>query len=211
MIKNWNEVSVGTYAEILKVCEREEPEDVEIGIVSILCGKSEDEVLKMNITDYQLLRKEAQFVASFPPIKAKCPKTVTLHGRKYDVVNDVRKMTAGQYIDFQTFSKMDLEKTVVEVLSCFLVPEGKTYGEYDLTEVYDDIREDLPVVVAYEMCAFFLSRLTLLTKATLSYSERMMRRMMRKTKDKEMRERIRESLTKIQEARTKINGVGLNA
>lgn len=210
-ITNWEQMSVGAYSELLEVCKLPEPEDVEIGIIALLCGVDEEEILRLKIDEYQVLRRQAQFIASFPPIRANCPKSVTLNGKKYTVTRDVRKMTAGAYIDFQTFSKSELEKVIVELLSCFLIPEGKEYGEYDTAVVHDDIRDYLPVVVAYEMAAFFLSRLTDLTKATLFFSERTMKKLLRKEKDEKMKAKMKETLNQVREIRSKISGVGLKA
>lgn len=211
MITDWGGITIGKYLSLLEVSHRTEPEDVEIGIVALLCDESEDKILGMAINDYQKLRKSAQFVASFPKIRAKCPKHIVLDGVKYNITRDVRKMSTAAYIDFQTYSKKDFKDSIVEVLSCFLIPDGKSYCDgYDVIDVHDDIRNHMPVVVAYEMAAFFLSRLQVLTMTTLFFSERMMRRMLRKEKDPKMREMMTERMKDLTEIRSRLSGVGLN-
>lgn len=210
-ITNWNEMSVGDYLELLDICNEPEVEDVEIGIVGLLCGIEEKDVLALPIREYQELRRQAQFVSEFPVIHPSCPKSIELNGKKYHITRNVKDMTAGQYIDFQTYSKIEFNKALVDLISCFVIPAGCEYAEdYDVEEVKNDIREYMSVVVAYSMSAFFFRQLQALTKATLLFSEKMMKKTIRKTKDEKTRKEMEEALQAMKAIRSKINGVGLN-
>ena len=209
-ITNWDEMSIAAYQELLEICEVPEAEDVEIGIVGLLCGVEEKDILALPLPEFQALRKAAQFVADFPAIHPNCPKNIVLNETKYEITRDVRKMTTGQYIDFQAYSKIEFNKALVDIISCFLIPQGFEYGEgYDMDKVKNDIREYMSVVVAYSMSAFFFRQLQVLTRATLLFSERVMKKTLRKTKDEETKKEMTEALQIMKELRSKISGDGL--
>jgi hypothetical protein len=208
-ITKWEEMTIGAYQDLLEICEYPEAEDVEIGIVGLLCGVEEKDILALPLTEYQELRRQSQFVAEFPDIHPSCPKHIELNGHKYDITRDVKGLSVGQYIDFQTYSKLEFNKALVNIISCFLVPHGCEYGEgYDMDEVDTDIREYMNIPTAYCMAAFFFKRLQALTKATLLFSVRTLKRAIRKEKDETKRKEMEEAMTVLKALRSKINGVG---
>ena len=156
--KNWQQITINDYMELQDIIIREEAVDVEVGIVALLCGVDEDEIGDLSIIEYQRLRREAQFIANLPEVHTHAPKTLTIGPAKYDVVTNMRKLTAAQYIDFQTYLKMgDGVNNLPNLLSVFIVPKGSKYGDesYNIDKLKNDIKEYLPVTTAFEMCGFF--------------------------------------------------------
>ena len=92
--KNWQQITINDYMELQDIIIREEAVDVEVGIVALLCGVDEDEIGDLSIIEYQRLRREAQFIASFPEVHNKAPKNITIGDAKYEVVTNMRKLTA---------------------------------------------------------------------------------------------------------------------
>ena len=178
-IDNYRDLPVGKYEEIVKLCETEMSEyDRRVAIVAILSGLTEDEVLHLPLdvfTDYSV---RSRF------IERECPenmipgvsKNYPIGGFVLLPVTDIRKITAAQYIDFQTFAQ-DRENKTVELLSCFLVPRGKEYNDgYDVLEVHKAIREEMSVAEALSLLAFFFKGWLLSIRNTLSYSARIVKR-----------------------------------
>lgn len=201
--KNWTQISINDYMELQEILEREDAVDAEIGIVALLCGVSEDEILDLPLPEYQRLRAEAQFIAQFPEVKNKAPKSITIGDYKYDVITNMRKLTTAQYIDFQTYLKQgDDVKNLPYLLSVFIVPKGCKYGddEYNIDDLAKDIKEYLPVVTAFEMCGFFQKTFLNSIKNTLFYLELKMGKA-KTEKEKEVKKAIRE-------LRSAINGGG---
>lgn len=201
--KNWTQISISDYMELQEIINREDAVDVEIGLVALLCGVGEEEILDLPLPEYQRLRSEAQFIAQFPEVKNKAPKSVTIGDKKYDIITNMRKLTTAQYIDFQTYLKLgDDVNNLPNLLSIFIIPKGSKYGDesYDLDKLKEDIKEYLPVVTAFEMCGFF--QLTFLNsiKNILFYLELKMRKA-KNPKEKKVKKAIRE-------LRSTINGVG---
>lgn len=204
IIDNYRKLPIGKYNEIVKLCETEMDEvDRKVKIVGILTGLTDDEVLALPLTDFTECCAKAKF------IDLPCPETlIPSVSKSYPVggfnlvpVTDMRKVTTAQYIDFLAFSK-DKEHNIVEMLSCFLVPKGMDYNEgYDILDVHNAIKEEMSVAEVLALLAFFFGSWTRSIHSTLSYSERMARRV----KDKEKRQMMME---RIAELRSTISGGG---
>ena len=204
IIDNYRKLPIGKYNEIVKLCETEMDEvDRKVKIVGILTGLTDDEVLALPLTDFTECCAKAKF------IDLPCPETlIPSVSKSYPVggfnlvpVTDMRKVTTAQYIDFLSFSK-DKEHNIVEMLSCFLVPKGMDYNEgYDILDVHNAIKEEMSVAEVLALLAFFFGSWTRSIHSTLSYSERMARRV----KDKEKRQMMME---RIAELRSTISGGG---
>ena len=195
IIDNYRKLPIGKYNEIVKLCETEMDEvDRKVKIVGILTGLTDDEVLALPLTEFTECCAKAKF------IDLPCPETlIPSVSKSYPVggfnlvpVTDMRKVTTAQYIDFLSFSK-DKEHNIVEMLSCFLVPKGMDYNEgYDILDVHNAIKEEMSVAEVLAVLAFFFGSWTRSIHSTLSYSERMARRLKDKTKRAMMMERIAE-------------------
>lgn len=209
--KSWSDITIADYMELQEIVKMEDAVDVEVGIVSLLCGVDEEQILSLPIPEYQRLRKECQFIANFPETKGKAPKSVTINGNKYDVITDVSKLTTGQYIDFQAYLKQDsLEKYLPNILTIFIIPKGCKYGDddYSIDDLAKDIEEYLPAVMAFEMCGFFLRAFLNSINVTLTYLTSKTKKWMRKAKTKEEKEKIQEIVEKMQKIPFKVNGDG---
>lgn len=203
-IKSFKDMSLKTYYDIDKLKNKEiDAVDFEIELISILCECSVNDILDLPISQYQALRAEAQFVADFPDIVPNCPDNMTINGHKYAISKDLSKVTTAQYIDFQNYLKM--ENNVQYVLSCFLIPEGKKYGQgYNVDDVINDIM-DLDIIDALTVCFFFINLYLTSIKVILHSLESKMKKEIKKTKNKEMKKQLTK---KLEEIHSLINGVG---
>lgn len=202
-IDDFSKLTLRKFYEIDKLKNTEDVVDYEIGVIAILCDCTTNDILELPIGEYKQLRAEAQFLANFPDIKPNCPDNITINGKKYDIMRDLDKVTTAQYIDFQSYLKM--ENNVQYVLSCFLIPEGKKYmSGYNIDEVINDILE-LDIKSALSVCFFFTSLYLLSISSILHSLESRLKKQIRKTKDKEMREKLMSLRTQIDSL---INGDG---
>ena len=201
--KNWTQISISDYMELQEIIKMEDIVDMEIGIIALLCGVSEDEILNLPIPEYQQLLASAHFISEFPKVKNKAPKSITIGNIKYDVITNMRKLTTAQYIDFQTYLRQGNDaRNLPNLLSIFIVPNGCKYGDegYDLDKLKEDIKEYLPVTTAFEMCGFFQKTFLNSIKNILFYLELKMRKGKTK-KEKEVKKAL-------QELRLMLNGGG---
>lgn len=196
IIDNYADLPVGKYLDILAANEGPaEDIDKQVATIAILTDRTEEEILSLPVPDYTVLARAADFLRHEDKGEHRLAKRYTLGGLALVPCTDARKMTTAQYIDFQTLTKDgDYDRHLPEVLSCFLVPEGKSYGEgYDFADVQDAIRRHLSVTDALSLLAFFFVSLQTLTDDFLTLSERATKAIRDKATRRAMRQRIREA------------------
>ena len=205
MIDNYNDLTVGKYQEIQAVLNGEVVEEyaTNISLVAILSDMTEDEVMNLDLKEYKVMNQKLSFLMEQPP-KRMVANTYKICGWELDTVLAIDKMTVAQYIDYQTFVK-DVDKYLVEILSVFLIPKGHKYNEgYDIIEVQKAIRDNLSIVDAFSLSAFFLLWYHCLTKATLTSLTRRLKKMKKEMKDKEKIQKMEQAITNLENV-----GVGL--
>lgn len=197
IIDNYRDLPLGKYEEIVKLCETDMTDvDRKVAIIAVLTGLTEDEVLRLPLDQFTEYSAKSRFIEKecppnlIPPIA----KSYPYGGLDLVPAKDIRKITAAQFIDFQTFSA-DRANKVPELLSCLLVPKGMDYNEgYDILEVHQAIRDEMPVAEALALLAFFFNGWMQSLRSTLSSSGRMARRIRNPEVRKEMTMRIKELL-----------------
>lgn len=206
MIDTYNKLTVGKYLEVKSIID-EDIEEIEkhIRLISVLNDMDEEEVENLDLVEFGKLNQKLIFLTEMP-----ARKMVATHykigGYDLEVVMNMQQMTVAQYIDYQTYLK-DSDKYLSELLSVFLIPKGKKYGEeYDIIDVQNAIRDNLTIVDALSMSAFFLLLYQSLTKATVESLTRRMKKMMKKSKNPQEIEKLQEVIQNLEDV-----GVGLHS
>ena len=213
--KNWKEISINTFKKLQEAIKDAPVTDDEtlnalnnnIAMLSVLCDVDEDAIVSLTTSEYVRLVNECNFLIDMP--KVKITDNYTINGKEYEVFLSLRNMTVAQYVDFQTFYK-EQEKYFSELLACFLIPKGMKYGEgYDIADVVKDVGEHFSIVDANSIMFFFVLLYQSLTKVTLNCSIRKIKKVMRKEKNKEQREKMEQAIMELKKARDLvINGNG---
>ena len=185
MIENYEALDLGRYMKIDKILRTPAEEiDKQVQIVAILADMTEKDVLLMPLADYTALAMRAAFLGSKCEHKVADGEPVVVGGMRLIPTKDFTKITTAQYVDFQTFAK-DFPSTLPELLSCFLVPEGKNYNDgYEVADVQKAVRE-ITLPVALGLTAFFFKQYNASIADSLTSLERMAR------KNPAMKERAR--------------------
>lgn len=170
----WNDLTIGQYERIYSIFKEDiDDEEKMIGVVTVVYGITEDEVMRQPLT------KTREMIASVEGLKTspddvRTKKRYRLKGKLYNVCLDADKITTAQYIDYQTYSK-DLESNIAEILSVVLIPRGKRYGEgYDVAKLIGDIRESFPLGDALSIAKVFRYRWLKSIRRSLLCSEALM-------------------------------------
>lgn len=195
IIDNYADLPVGLYMEILAT-SRADMEDIDkqVRIISLLSGMPETQVLTLPIPDYKALAAATEFLTE-PCQEGLVAKSYRLGGVELVPTSDLTKITAAQYIDFQTLSKGGDERTV-ELCSVFLVPKGCKYNVgYDIADVQDVIRRHLSVQDVVTLAAFFLRRYAELIVSSLTSCKRLIRRTKDAKKKAELEAKMAEAET----------------
>jgi hypothetical protein len=156
MIRSWDKLTIAKWQRILDI------ESIgfdwyekEIEILSVLCDKSKDELLKLSIGEIAEMKKAMEFLSIAP--SEKLPTSVMVGDIQHIVHYKVTDKTAGQFVDAMTFTK-DREKVnenLHNVLSIFVIPKGENYDGSKQQERAEYLREHLTMDVAHPMAVFF--------------------------------------------------------
>lgn len=187
--------------------------ELQVAIIGILNDMAEEEVLKLKVTDYSKLAGESNFLLEAYHPTAKCPNSIMLNGQKYSIIKDLKKLNTAQFIDYNTYMKMDdPDRFLAEVLSIFIIPEGKDYNDgYDIADVHQAIREYMPISVALNIAFFLRKKSQRLLERTITSLEVMMKMMKWKEKNQERKEQLMEAermLKELKQMTLHLDGVG---
>lgn len=200
MINSWDKLTIGKYQEIKEIINSGADDyEIKTEILSVLTDIDVEELLDMPIGRYNHLLQNMNFL-----LEERRPKMVNtkyvLEGQTFEVMLNVEKMTAAQFIDYQNYAK-DVDKNLINILTVFLIPKGHKYNDgYDIKEVARIIKDNLNVTEATALSAFFLEWYKGLLKATVSYLTRKMKRLAKKEKNKEVAEKMMEAIAHLEKS-----------
>lgn len=177
IIDSYARLPIGLYLDIVGVSRSDMDElDKQVRILALLAGKSEAEILALPIATYKEHVAAASFLGQ-PCKEGRIASSYKVGGFTLVPTTDIAKITAAQYIDFQTLSREGDAKTV-ELCSVFLIPKGCKYNdEYDIADVQRAIREGLTVQDVISLAAFFLTEYVASIRSSLTYCNRTIRRL----------------------------------
>ena len=208
IIDNYRDLPIGMYLDICEIDRRTDIDELhkQVQILSLLTGAAEEDIYNLPIDEYKELSAKSNYLRRPYDGEVLTAKTYKVGIFTLIPVEDFRKITTAQYIDFQTFSK-EGEKRVVEILSTMLVPKGSKYNQgYDVIEVQNAIRKDLSVAEALTLFAFFFVQYQQLIKDSLIYC----REEAMKIPDKEKRMQTLREIQKQEDLLLMKNGDGLH-
>ena len=188
---SWDNITIEKYYQIMDVLNDDCDDDItkNVKIVSILMDKDEQEIWDMDMTEAGGYINRLKFLNKFD-IPDHPNMKFNIGGYNLEVIKDVTKINVAQYVDFQNFVKLPLREGMDKILSIFLIPKDHKYNEgYDILDVQRVIRENMSFRVAEGLLGFFLRKYG----KSLIRSQIYCRRQIRKTKDTEMMEMLKEA------------------
>lgn len=197
MITAYNQMPITTYGKILDIIQDNSRDsiDKEVAMISILANKTPEEIENMPLVELRGLTSQLGFLTE---------KAEAVEVRKEYKVGDftlvpekkITKIKSGQFISFQEFAKVYRDnnadvKYIPYLLSCFLIPKGKTFAEgYEVEDVQEAIAEHLSIVDALSLTAFFLTLVKQSQANILHYLEWRLKLTRAKTKEQKMAKKM---------------------
>ncbi len=175
MITSYKQLPVGLYLDICEASQDASMDELakQVRILALLSGTTDDEILNMPIADYQRAVVASDFLQREYQPSGRCASSYKVGGYDLRPFADWTKMTAAQFIDYQTYAGKGTEPHIVEIVSVVLVPAGKKYGDgYDVADVQRAIRDNLSVADVLDIVAFFFSQYAAFLKDSLTYLKR---------------------------------------
>ena len=162
----WNNITLKQYLEIQKVSTSQLTDfDKTKQLIAIMCGR---DINHIPITEAGKYLQELKALLNTPIPQGKIHKEYTLNGNKYSLNSKIENITTAQFWDFTEYSKTPTQN-MAKMLSCFLIPKGKEYGETDIDQVLADL-ECLPIVDVNTIAFFLLTKFRKLQRTILVYS-----------------------------------------
>jgi len=131
MKKDWNNITIREYQEIVRISNDVALSDIEMytKIIACLYGVPYERVMQM--TPSELLDYDVSFLKTKEP-EFPIPQAIDINGRHFKVVQFVKDLKTGQFIDMQLIlSNCKDEKDMIEnfdkIISCFLLNESGRY------------------------------------------------------------------------------------
>lgn len=184
IIKDWKDVNLGMWQRMNEITQREDEIQRIVGFVALFNNMTEDDVLAMPLDEFKERMKELAWM-NVPPEIEQPKEEYTINGKQYVLTMNFHKLTTAQYIDFQSYTKSE---DYSQMLSVFLIPKGKKYGEgYDVFETQQDLKQ-MPVGEVLGLMGFFIVLYRSWSAALLKYSSRMLRKAAKREKSKELME-----------------------
>lgn len=210
--KSWKDININTFDKLKNITLSDDKSDLvglntNIELLSILCDCDEDDIANLTTSEFSYLLSQTEYLKEMP--KVDINDTYILNGTEYKVFLTLKEMSVAQYIDFQTFFK-EKEKYLKELLSIFLIPKGKKYGEgYSIDDTIKEIGEHLSIVEAKSILFFFIILYQSLTKVTLDCSIKDLKKVMKKTKNEDEKEKLNMAIMEMEKAKASVkNGLG---
>ena len=140
-LKNsWELLTYSDFEQLVQIGEANIPDHYRTThILSVLTGEDVEYIEDLPVTVFMKLASQLAFLNDKP--KATPHKNeYEVNGRKYILKAEVDKICTAQFLDYGNYIKEENPSTV-KLASCFLIPEGHTYGDgYDINQVLSDIR-----------------------------------------------------------------------
>lgn len=158
MKNSWNQITVNEFIQLEQLLQADIPESYRTShVVALLTNKSLDEIESLTAVAYTALARQLSFISEEPKYNELKDEYI-INDRKYILKADLTQISTAQYIDYQNYMKEE-EKDVTKLLSCWLIPDGKEYGDgYDMKTVIGDMG-DLPLQDSLAICFFFPKQL----------------------------------------------------
>ena len=202
MKTSWRNVKINEYFELKEKLDDTSLQDYEKEIIKMafITGKSEEEILNLNINEFKKLQETGSWLNEFDINQKPSFKNIILNGKKYKIDIDLHNFTVAQYVDFQTlYGKFKEDhKSIGNLLACFIIPEKHKYGEgYDIQETINEINNNLDIMTAEEILFFFLKRSLLSMRVSVNFCNWMMKRAIKKAKTPQQKQILEEQWNKL--------------
>ena len=181
---DWKQVTLKDYFKIIDFITNEDLDDVEKTdlIILVLTTIKPNELSQLSITDYSRLKKSIEFVYTLPKSDLISEKLI-IKDRAFDCDIKLDKVTAGQYLMLQNIQKIEnYQERIKKCLGVFIRPQGVKWGDFDYDENVEFLFNNISIIDAISLSAFFLDTQKRLLKRFQLYMKKEKKMEMKKFK-----------------------------
>lgn len=173
---SWAEIKLRQFIEINAAKEKGFEEfDLIIELLSIITDTERQKIETITLPSLSKAYQNLTWMNNFD-IPDKIEPFIEVNGKHYRANLDVRKISAGQYIDLKHYTKdhKNIINNIHNILSVFYVPVGEKYNDTPANEVGEEFYEHCPITIAYPVAVFFWTLSNEWMKVTSLYLEKAM-------------------------------------
>ena len=175
----WHDISIKQFVELY---ELEQVTDIDpyeriANKVSIACEIPYDTVINVDIKQIKNIANKLSFLDTTP--SDTFVNDFFLHGTRYVVNPDIRKITPAQFIDLKhwTTDNTNVMANLHRIATIFCIEDGKSYKDINNEEVANLFYKELPISIIYPIAVFFLRLWKDSLPVILDYSTKEMQKM----------------------------------
>lgn len=198
MITSWKEMPIGVFMKINEINKSDYSDDDKLfRIAAMLSGMDYEEFITLPLNESRDIIAQAGFMYEEPKA-GKMKKTYVIGSRTYRVMRNMDDMTTAQYLNYQSIADKPVDDTMADLMAIVLIPEGKTYGDYDMQEVTEEIKTYFNIEDALSVADFFTRLFERSIRRMQRYSDILLTAMEWKVrmecKNKEQRETVKTAM-----------------
>ncbi len=157
MPTSYADITLGTYQRVAKLLREkriiesnEDKIDFDCELLSILTGIDEDVFYSIPYSEYVKLIGKLSFLTEIP--KAKMVHTLSINNKPYTVLNSVKDISAGDFIDLQEYQK-NVDDNMHMILATLV--RGEDWNSNNVPELAKHFQEKLTAEQAIGIALFF--------------------------------------------------------
>ena len=157
MPTSYADITLGTYQRVAKLLREkriiesnEDKIDFDCELLSILTGVDEGVFYAIPYSEYVKLIGKLDFLNEIP--KAKMVHTLSINNKPYTVLNSVKGISAGDFIDLQEYQK-DVDGNMHMILATLV--RGEEWNSNNVPELAKHFQEKLTAEQAIGVALFF--------------------------------------------------------
>jgi len=180
-------MKIGQFQKIFELKDDKDSLDYKIKAVSILTGKSQEEIEDLPIDDFKAL---ANSIVSLDKISDKLHFTTKVYGIKFEAMLTAKQATTAEAIELSSFTKDEqtIIKNLHKLMAIFYKPKSKWFGlkkvNMSRSECAELFKEHMDIEIAYPLAVFFLKSLENFSPIIQGYLEKKMKEIQREMKKK---------------------------
>lgn len=195
---SWSDITIAQYKKILAL--NSEDEDYAFELVAVFENTTLKEIYNRPIDQVLKCTQALNKFISAAPQRNKIKSKYKLGDTVYELSSNPADITTAQYFDFINTPK-EIPQYLSNLLSVFMVPEGKKYNEeYDIQLAVRDIENNMKIEDAMGVCFFFRQLYQTFSDLMLRRTRKALRKMQKEMPDqKEQIQKLQKRVKNIQE------------
>ncbi len=186
---NWSNITIEQYQQILAIANTDLPDfNKSVELVKYIFNIDNETVLNMPIEKFKSYTSKLDFIEE--PYEGEMITTFAIDGYDYEVVWQMQKRTAGQFIDLSELTKDSelINDNLHKILAVICLPKGAKY-DGDIANRAEVFKKALTMDLVFPLAGFFLTILNASLPTIQDYLSQDIT-----AKKKELMEMIKESM-----------------